>query len=106
MAYPFTPSLTFHPVGRRAEIGTLRAFHHADRRGWSLLRARLAALLDVEDDERITETDVYWGGEHGDENSVEVVMLDGAIIGTLDKPIDDAELAAIEAPFAALLFAA
>lgn len=70
-----------------------------DSRGgskWPELRAELAELLDVREDD-VDMPDLYWGGEHGDENSVDAVVVKGEILAVLNHAVTLDELAAIYA---------
>ena len=56
------------------------------RREWPQVREIIAEHFDCSPDD-ITTPDCYWGGECGDANSVDAVVIRGRIVATFDKPI-------------------
>lgn len=58
--------------------------------------ADLAEVFDASEDD-IKVHDVYWGGEYGDANSVDAVVIRGEIVATFGSPITLDDLAAIYA---------
>lgn len=65
-------------------------------RNWSACAADLSEIFSIPADE-VCAHDLYWGGEHGDENSVDAVVCDGEILATFDRPISHGDLIAIQA---------
>ena len=70
---------------------TIRAYPRSWFHAWSALSAALANHYGV-DAESIHTAETYW---NGDREFAEVVMLDGRIVGAVDRPISSADVAAI-----------
>ena len=66
------------------------------RRDWPQVREIIAEHFDCSPDD-VTAPDCYWGGECGDANSVDAVVICGRIVAAFDKPISADDVAAIEA---------
>ena len=66
------------------------------RGGWFFLKRDLATHFDCIED-AVDSFDVYWGGEHDDENSIDVITVDGKVVASFDRPLTDDELVAIYA---------
>lgn len=81
-------SITFHPApGYRACTIAL----HACAKPWPALREELARDLGCDEDALWTE-DVYW---NGNDDTADVVTLDGTIIGSIDRALTVEDIAAI-----------
>jgi hypothetical protein len=74
----------------------MRRFGYVRIGSWSKLVSDLVPAFDCDED-AITTRDLYWGGEHGDENCVDGIMVDGALVATFDRSISHREAAEIAA---------
>ena len=61
-----------------------------------LLREIIAEHVDCSPDD-VTAPDCAWGGECGDANSVDAILVNGRIVATFDKAISAADVDAIYA---------
>lgn len=54
---------------------------------WSGIVDDLAHFYECRDDE-IRLEEIYWGGEYGDDERAEVILVRGELVGSLDELLD------------------
>ena len=94
--YEINPQFRVFAVGADKPELTIDTLAGGRRRPWGLCCEIIAEHFDCSPDD-VTAPDVYWGGEYGDANSIEVVMVAGKIVGALDQHISADDVAAIYA---------
>jgi hypothetical protein len=87
--FPRFLSVRFYAIG--AANPTLIGHFRAPLSGWGSLREELASYYD-RPEESFGASEVYW---NGDEDSAEVVTMDGRILGAIDRPVSQADVATI-----------
>lgn len=63
---------------------------------WPELRKELSEIFEVDSDD-ISAPDLYFGGDYGDDNRIDAVVVNGIILATLDIPVTIGALAEIYA---------
>jgi len=85
-----------YAIGATKPALTIQSRPMGKRRKWPQVREIIAEHFDCSPDD-VTAPDCYWGGECGDANSVDAVVIRGRIVATFDKPISADDVAAIYA---------
>ena len=83
-------------VYRIGETTPIHVSHAHGGVGWKECAADLAWHFDCDADD-IGAPDVYWGGEYGEDNSADVIVINGVLVASFDTPLTAEQVAAIYA---------